>query len=141
MRYAYLALAGLFISLSVAAAEIDDVEGLREAINTHNSALLSGDRTQVAKTVVFPHVQFYPDGRVVVTQEESELPNQGEDQTQWRITDTSLVTHENNMAIVRVSFELAADGSDIGAGLWCYTLRDGAWLIYWRHYLGQDANQ
>ena len=130
----------LLVSASVSATEIDTVEGLRAAIDAHNSALLSGDRSQVAKTVLFPHVQFYPDGRVVVTQEESDLPNLGDEQPQWRITDTTLVSHEAESAIVRVSFE-RLDGTDVGAGLWCYMLKDGNWLIYWRHYLGADANK
>ena len=78
MRNVYFILVCLSVSASVFAGEIDDVEGLRLAISTHNAALLSGERTQVSKTVVFPHVQFYPDGRVVVTQQESDLPDQGE---------------------------------------------------------------
>ena len=81
-----LGLVCLLATASVSASEIDDVEGLRDAINTHNSALLSGDGSEVAKTVLFPHVQFYPDGRVVVTNDETDLPSLGDKQPQWRIS-------------------------------------------------------
>ena len=140
MRHVYFLALGLFASMTVFAAEIDSVEGLRAAINSHNTALLSGNRTKVAQTVMFPHVQFYPGGRTVITQQESDLPNLGDKQPQWRISGTSLVSQEVGTAIVRVSFE-RLDGTDAGAGLWCYTLKDGEWLIYWRHYLGPDANK
>ena len=130
----------LLATASVSATEIDDVEGLRDAINTHNSALLSGDGSEVAKTVLFPHVQFYPDGRVVVTDDETDLPSLGDEQPQWRISGTKLVSREVGTAIVRVSFE-RLDGTDVGAGLWCFNLESEGWRIYWRHYLGMDANQ
>ena len=140
MRYVCFLVSCLIASTNVSAGEIDTVDGLSAAINSHNSALLSGDRTKVAGTVIFPHVQFYPDGRVVVTNKESDLPNLGDEQPQWRISGTSLVSNEVDTAIVRVSFE-QLDGTDRGAGLWCYSLKDGEWLIQWRHYLGPDANK
>ena len=140
MRYACLLVSCLCISTSVLAGEIDTVDGLRAAISSHNSALLSGDRTRVAQTVMFPHVQFYPDGRMEVMKQESDIPNPGDEQLQWRISNTSLVSKEIDTTIVRISFE-RLDGTDGGAGLWCYTLNDGEWLIQWRHYLGPNANR
>lgn len=142
MRYVYLILWGIGFSTHVYADPIDDVAGLRAAVNAHEAALLSGDNAEISATVVFPHVQFYPDGRVVQIQEPSDLPNRSEAQRQWRVSDVTLVAHDTEVAIVRASFERTGSGasSGAGAGLWCFIRRDGAWLVYWRHYLGRDAN-
>jgi hypothetical protein len=132
----------LFAS-SAHSSDISEIEGLSAAITAHNTALLSGDRNEVANTVMFPHVQFYPDGRTVVNKELSDLTSEGDEQLQWRIAGISLVTYENSMAIVRVSFEGVGEnaGQDYGAGLWCFMIDKDTWKLYWRHYLGQDANR
>ena len=123
--------------------EIADVEGLREAIQRHEAALLSGDNSKISSTVAFPHVQFLPDGRVEVYQRPTDLPDRGEASPEWRVSNSSLVGYEKDLAIVRASFEGTGqrEGADIGAGLWCFSLRDGEWLVNWRHYIGLNANQ
>jgi hypothetical protein len=56
----------------------------------------------------------------------------------WRVTGVTLVSHEGRQAIVRATFESTGEnaGTNLGAGLWCFTQVDGKWLINWRHYLG-----
>ncbi len=131
----------LATSLPAFAEGIDDIDGLRAAVDQHNAALLTYDAAQIAETVWFPHVQFMPDGRAATLASESDLA-QGSN-TSWEITDASLVSSEKDLAIVRMSFVGAGEraGQDLGAGLWCFTRREGQWRVSWRHYLGVDANK
>ena len=142
MRYICLALVCMATSVFSYADGIDEVEGLRAAIDAHEAALLSGDNTKISSTVRYPHVQFYPDGRVMQFQEQADLPPRRESQGRWRVSDTTLVMYEPGIAIVRASFERIGDeeSAGLGAGLWCYVLSEGEWRIYWRHYLGRDTN-
>ena len=142
MRYLFLGLVCLVASFSIQATEIDDIEGLRAAINAHESALLSGDASRISETVLYPHVQFYRDGRVVNLQKPEDLPFRSEAQRQWRVSNSSLVMYEPGVAIVRTSFERTEDTevASVGAGLWCFTRVEGEWRIVWRHYLGPDAD-
>ena len=82
-----------------------------------------------------------PDGGANTLTSESDLA-QGP-KTSWKITDAALVSHEKDLAIVRMSFVGDGEraGQDLGAGLWCFTRREGQWRVSWRHYLGPDANQ
>jgi hypothetical protein len=111
--------------------EISDVAGLREAIAGHEAALLSGDNSRISATVAFPHVQFMPDGRVEVYSTPTDLPDRGATQPEWRVSNSSLVRYEKDLAIVRASFEGTGkrEGADLGAGLWCFSRRDGKWLV------------
>jgi hypothetical protein len=143
MRFLCLFLVGLLVGAPAVASDVGDVEGLEAAVKGHEAALLSGDVDEVAATVMFPHVQFYPDGRVVVYDDASDFPDSDQSDREWRVTGMTLVSHEGNQAIVRAAFERtgANEGDDLGAGLWCFTRVDGAWLINWRHYLGVEGGQ
>jgi hypothetical protein len=128
--------------MGASGADVSEIEGLRDAVDRHEAALLSGDKSRLSETVLFPHVQFYPDGRAAVIEDRADLAEAGESPAEWRVSDRVLVTHENDLAIVRASFEGTGEraGADLGAGLWCFTLRGGAWLVSWRHFLGPNAN-
>ena len=138
MRYMLFVTLCFVSCLSVYASEIDDIEGLRGAVDAHEAALLSGDSNKISETVLYPHVQFYPDGRVVQIGQPGDLPFRSEAQRQWRVSDAVLVMHEPGTAIVRTTFEF--NGNTGGAGLWCFRLSGGEWRVYWRHYLGQGAD-
>ena len=140
MKYVWLFVAAVLIH-APAVASVDEVEGLAAAVVEHETALKARDPDRLAATVLFPHVQFYPDGRVVVMADQSDFREADDEQLAWRVTGTSLVSHEGNQAIVRATFEStgANAGNDLGAGLWCFTLVDGEWLVNWRHYLGVAA--
>jgi hypothetical protein len=138
VRYLFVTLVGLFVAVPATASDVDSVEGLKAAVEGHEAALLSGDVDRIAETVMFPHVQFYPDGRVVVNGDVSDIPERDASARAWQAVGMTLVSHEGNQAIVRVTFKQTGPdaGTDLGAGLWCFTRVDGKWLINWRHYLG-----
>ena len=133
----------LMLAVPAFASTIAEIEGLQEAIDGHEAALKSNDKAQVSETVLFPHVQFMPDGQLRVNEAAADLREPTEAQLQWRATESMLVSHENDIAIVRVAFEGTGpnEGTDLGAGLWCFTRVEGQWRITWRHYLGVDVNK
>lgn len=142
MRYLCLVLVSLLVAVPVTASDVESVDGLKAAVEAHEAALLSRDVGKLAATVTFPHVQFYPDGRVVVNGDVSDIADLEASAREWRATGMTLVTHGGNQAIVRVSFEGTGSnaGTDFGAGLWCFTRVDGKWLVIWRHYLGVESD-
>ncbi len=143
MKLILFASIGLLFAAPALASTIAEIEGLQAAIDGHEVALKSNDRAQVSETVMFPHVQFMPDGQLRVNGAAADLRESTEAQLQWRATESMLVSHENDIAIVRVAFEGTGpnEGTDLGAGLWCFTRVEGQWRITWRHYLGVNANE
>ena len=131
------------LTAPIFAAELSDIPGLEEAVRSHDNALIAKDRLALQETVVFPHVQFFPDGRINRFQKPDDLPDLKSRPRDWRVRDIELVSHQTGVAIVWVTFEATGDraGQCCGQGWWGFVNRDGKWLILWRQYIGRyDPN-